>query len=116
MTATFHGTSSGKFTLLQAHGETFQGKWASLVPSFINTKTSGTPASYLPQPNLAFAWDAVYGQGYFLAKILGTRIRQVVVTGDQGTVLQVECQFALEHSAFSGVAVDSRGNIYKVAW
>jgi hypothetical protein len=87
-----------------------------VVPSFVNAKTPETPSSYLPQPNLAFAWDVVYGQGYFLAHVLGTRLRQAIVTGDMGTVLQVECQFTDGHSAFNGVAVDSKGNIYKVAW
>jgi len=31
---------------------------------------------YPPQPNLAFAWDAVYGQGFFVAKILGKKFGQ----------------------------------------
>jgi hypothetical protein len=115
--ASFHGSSSGSFSLVQANGESFQGKWASLIPSFVNTKTPETPASYLPQPNLAFAWDAVYGPGYFVAQILGTGIRQVVVTGNQGTVIQVECRYSLSPSpGCIGVAVDSKGNIYKVAW
>jgi hypothetical protein len=116
ITAKFNGTSSGKFTLVQANGESFQGKWASLIPSFVNTKTPETPASFLPQPNLAFAWDAVYGQGYFLAQIVGTRIRQVVATGNNGTVIQVECLFGDARAGLNGIAVDSKGNLFKVVW
>jgi hypothetical protein len=116
MKATFHGTTSGNFSLVQTNGETFQAKWASVTASFVNNKTPGTPASYLPQPNLAFAWDTVYGQGYFLAQVLGTRIMQVVATGDKGTVIQVERLYGDPRAGFNGVAVDSKGNIYKVVW
>ena len=116
MKATFHGTNSGSFSLVQANGETFHGKWAFLTPSFVNNKTPETPASYLPQSNLAFAWDTVYGQGYFVSQVLGTRIKQVVATGDRGTVIQVECLYGDPHAGLNGVAVDSKGNVYKVIW
>jgi hypothetical protein len=116
MTAKFSGANSGKFTLVQAHGESFQGQWAFVTPSFVSTKTPQDPAAYLPQPNLAFAWDAVYGQGYFLAQVIGTRIRQVVATGDHGTVIQVECLYGDFHAGFNGVAFDSKGNLYKVVF
>src|ERR1017187_4437728 len=116
MKATFHGTTSGNFSLVQANGETFQGKWAALTPSFASNKTPENPASYLPQPNLASAWDTVYGQGYFLAQVLGTRIMQVVATGDKGTVIQVERLYGDPRAGFNGVAVDSKGNVYKVIW
>ena len=116
ITAHFAGTNSGKFTMSVAHGESFQGKWAFVMPPFVNAKTPQEPAAYLPQPNLAFAWDAVYGQGYFVAQILGSRIRQVVAKGDQGTVLQVECLYADPHAGYNGVAVDSKGNLFKVVW
>jgi hypothetical protein len=116
ITAKFSGTNSGKFTLVQAHGESFQGQWAFVIPSFVSTKTPQDPAAYLPQPNLAFAWDAVYGQGYFLAQVIGTRIRRVVATGDQGTVIQVECLYGDLRAGFNGVAFDSKGNLYKVVF
>ncbi|MGB8583845.1 MAG: hypothetical protein WCD47_23725 [Candidatus Sulfotelmatobacter sp.] len=77
----------------------------------MNTKTPGTSESYPPQPNLAFAWDVVYGQGYFAAHILGGKIWQGTFTGNQGTVLQVEILDG-QH----GAAVDNKGNIYKVVW
>ena len=114
ITATFHGTASGKFTLVEANGEPFQGKWSLVTASFVNVKTPQNPAAYLPQPNLAYAWDSVYGQGYFLAKGVGQRMRQAVVTGNQGSMLQIEC-LAGAFPTYYGVAVDSKGNIYKVA-
>ena len=112
LTAKFSGTRSGKVTLVQPNGESFRGTWEFVTPSFVNAKAPGSPASYPPQPNLAFAWDAVYGHGYFLAKVLGKQLKQAVVTGDQGTVLQLE--YVSAEIFLDGVAVDNRGNIYKV--
>jgi len=112
--ARFHGSNGGKFALTDAGGETFQGTWSYVTPSFVNAKTPQEPANNLPQPNLASAWDAVYGQGDFLAKGVGQPMRQVVMTGNKGTTIQVEC-LPGPNLTFYGVAVDSKGNIYKVA-
>jgi hypothetical protein len=94
-----------------ANGEVLQGKCVEVKASSMNTKTPGTPDSFPPQPNLAFAWDAVYGQGYFASHVLGRKIWQGVFTGSQGTVLQVELLDA-QH----GAAVDNKGNVYKAVW
>jgi len=94
-----------------ANGEVLKGKFATVKASSMNTKTPGATDSYPPQPNLAFAWDAVYGQGYFAAHILGKKIWQGVFTGDRGTVLQVEI-LDEQH----GAAVDNKGNTYKEVW
>jgi hypothetical protein len=94
-----------------ANGEVLNGKCATVKASSLNTKTPGTPDSYPPQPNVAFAWDAVYGQGYFADHVLGKKIWQGIFAGDQGTVLQVEILDGLH-----GVAVDNKGNVYKEVW
>lgn len=94
-----------------ANGEVLKGKCAAVKPSSLNMKTPGAPASYPPQADLAFAWDAIYGQGYFAAHILGQKIWQGIFTGNQGTVLQVELLDG-QH----GAAVDNKGNIYKMVW
>ncbi len=109
---------SGVITLTQAGGETFQGPWTTVTITFINAKTPGTPASFPPQPNLAFAWDLVYGPGYFNTHILGSQtVGQATATGSNGTVLQLEFQKeklgAIIDNIF-GVAVDNKGNIYKM--
>lgn len=93
-----------------ANGEVLQGKPKTVKASSVNTPTE-TGAISLPQPNLAFAWDAVYGEGFFVARILGKRFGQGVFTGSQGTVLQVETL-----DGRNGVAVDNKGNIYKMVW
>jgi len=94
-----------------ANGEVLKGKFTTVMASAMNSKTPGAPDSYPPQPNVAFAWDAVYGQGYFAAHVLGKKMWQGVFTGDQGTVLQVEMLDELH-----GAAVDNKGNIYKEVW
>jgi len=109
---------SGKITLVQANGETFQGTWSIVTATFANSKTPGTPANYPPQANLAFAWDLVYGQGYYVATILGSEnVGQAIATGDRGTVLQIEFnrnQIGNIQDNHFGVAIDNKGNIYKV--
>jgi hypothetical protein len=109
---------SGNITLSEAGGETFQGTWSTVTITFINSKTPGAPSSYPPQPNLAFAWDLVYGPGYFNTHILGSQsVGHATATGSNGTVLQMEFQKeklgAILDNIF-GVAVDNKGNIYKM--
>jgi hypothetical protein len=108
-------TKKGEFveqmSLTLSNGEAFKGNIAFMHASFLNSKKPGTPASYPPQPNLAFAWDAVYGQGYYVAHVLGKRIGQKVFTGNRGTVLQVEFL-----DGKFGVAVDNKGNVFKIAF
>lgn len=105
-------------SLTQTGGETFQGPWKTVTITYANPKAPGTPSSYPPQPNLAFAWDVVYGQGFFLANILGSKdVGQATLTGSNGTVLQIEFQadkLGLPVENIFGVAVDNKGNIYKM--
>jgi hypothetical protein len=108
-----------KITLIQANGESFAGTWKIVTASTANAKPPGDPASFPPQPNLAFAWDAVYGPGYYVANILGSQtLGQGVATGNQGTVLQIEFRqerlYLVPVDNSFGVAVDNKGNIYKV--
>ncbi|MDR3772642.1 MAG: hypothetical protein P4L26_04790 [Terracidiphilus sp.] len=109
-TITVSSKSGTSISLVLANGETFGGAWGGIVESSVNAKTPGAPAAYPPQPNLSFAWDAIYGQGDFVAHILGRAVGHAVLTGSQGTALQVEIQ------GHRGVAVDNRGNLYKVVW
>jgi hypothetical protein len=106
---------STNFMLLKswtfADGEVLNGKCTLVVASSPDWKTPGTPASYPPQPNLAFAWDLIKGQGFYVSHMLGNKIAQGVFRGDKGTILQVE---SVDNS--TGVAVDNHGNIYKIVW
>lgn len=93
-----------------ANGEVLQGKPKTVQASSVNPPPATGTISF-PQSNLAFAWDAVYGDGFFVAYILGKKFGQGVFTGSQGTVLQVESL-----DGRNGVAVDNKGNTYKMVW
>jgi hypothetical protein len=93
-----------------ANGEVLEGKPKTVMASSVTTPPQAGTIS-LPQPNLAFAWDAVYGEGFFVARILGKKFGQGVFIGSQGTVLQVETL-----DGRNGVAVDNKGNTYKMVW
>ncbi|MGD0940475.1 MAG: hypothetical protein ABR905_12270 [Terracidiphilus sp.] len=115
------GMVSEQISSFLANGEELQGKFANVTATSMNSKVLGAPASYPPQPNLAFAWDAIYGQGFYLSHVLGETIGQGVFTSNQGTVLQVEIvsenfgKFSQAYRQF-GVAVDNKGNVYKMVW
>ena len=109
-TARMHGSTTGQITLTLANGESFNGQWSTLIAFSANTIAKKSPSAPL-QPNLASAWDAVYGQGFYLAKVLGVGIGQSLLTGNQGTVVQMEFFNNKE-----GVALDNRGNVYKMVW
>jgi hypothetical protein len=95
-----------------SNGEVLQGKCVTVRVSALNKKTPGTPDSYPPQPDLAFAWDAIYGDGFFAAHVLGGDIWQGIFKGNQGTILQVE----ILQDGQRGAAVDNKGNTYKMVW
>ena len=92
-----------------SNGEVVAGKPKTVKATSVNK--SVTSADAPPQPNLAFAWDAIYGDGFFVSKILGNKIGQGIFKGSQGTILQVETL-----DGEKGVAADNKGNIYKMVW
>ena len=103
-----------------ANEEVLEGKCTEVTAASANTKTPGAPESYPPQPNLAFAWDAIFGSGYFAAHILGGKVWQGIFKGEKGTILQVELREQLGperiNDHYRGAAVDNKGNVYKVVW
>ena len=96
----------GTITTTLQNGEVCQGRWSMLPPD--------NPASNA----MSAQWDAVYGQGFFIAHILGkTGLSSGIATGPQGTTLNVEIYGPdLANANLSGVAQDNRGNIYKLTF
>jgi hypothetical protein len=64
-----------------ANGEVVIDKPKTVTPTSVNMPPLQAIAP--PQPNLAFAWDEVYGQGSFVVHILGKQIGQGIFTGKQ---------------------------------
>jgi hypothetical protein len=82
------------------NGEVCKGNWAQLLRDD-------------PSANrMSAQWDAVYGQGFFVAHVLGSFAQgRGLLTGPQGTTLNVE---TYNSGDFKGIAQDSKGNLYKL--
>jgi hypothetical protein len=108
---------NGDLSMVLSDGEIFQGPWKMTYqkPAMGNA-SAGTQES----SSMATAWDTVYGQGFYVAHILGSKpyFMHVALTGNKGTTLQVEW-YEPEFSGTTiqgtnGIAEDSKGNIYKL--
>jgi hypothetical protein len=109
---------NGTFSMVLPNGETFQGPWKMIY------QKAATPSAAVAAPestSMAAAWDTVYGQSFYNAHVLGTPyFAHTVMTGSQGTILQVEW-YVHEVSGATiigtrGIAKDSKGNIYKLVF
>jgi hypothetical protein len=65
---------------------------------------------------MSVQWDLVYGQGFFVANVLGSNsLYRADLTGTSGTTVTVEFYLHnLDMSTAKGIAQDSRGNVYKL--
>jgi hypothetical protein len=110
-TAKLTGSVEGKISLILANGEAFEGRWSTMRAPVVSANTPQGAANDPPQPSLSYGWDTIYGSGYYLANVVGESVAHSVLTGSQGTILQLDF-----NNGHFGVAVDSKGNIYKVVW
>jgi len=94
-------------------GENCQGDWSQVKPETL----LGNPAGTVAPGSLSAAWDSVYGTGYYVAHVLGAQQHgQAMLKGDRGTTLSFEAYWdTIKGSPMLGVALDSQGNLYKVA-
>jgi hypothetical protein len=136
---------SGDITIKSSTGEVCKGHWTlvkggtsedGVSPTAANassTNASATnaalaPGTAPPDPGpssvaegMPAAWDAVYGPGYYVAHVLGQRLyAHALVTGNQGTILNVEFYRVYrgqnEPGEIHGVAKDNKGDIFKLAF
>ena len=108
------GLMSGTVSVVLVSGEICTGPW---YPVDLNTDgTEPGRVKTLAAKNLSSAWDEVYGPGYFKAHVLGTpRYVRALMIGDQGSQFQIEAdRDEGEHATLKGVAMDGKGNIFKV--
>jgi hypothetical protein len=65
--------------------------------------------------DLKGAWDSVYGQGDYLAHVVGSPTHCTAkLTGTKGTIFRLEAYNETAETPLKGIAEDSNGNIYKV--
>jgi hypothetical protein len=113
------GIGSATISFVLSDGEKCKGplKVAQTPPI-----ASGAAATQDPKTNgLATEWDAIYGQGYYVSHVLGSKaFARAEASGNRGTILDVE-MYQSEGALFSGmkenvkgVAKDNKGNIYKL--
>jgi hypothetical protein len=114
------GLHSGNFNVVLDNGEACRGRW-TLVPRPNGPANATIPAS--PSTGtMASEWDLVYGQGFYVAHVLGARqYVRAEITGNWGTVLHAELYEPdkIEQqgiASIKGVAKDDKGNIYKIAF
>lgn len=106
------GRHSGNFNVVLDNGEACKGRWMQ-VPR--PSKPASAAASASPSSeSMASEWDLVYGQGFYVAHVLGARLyARAEITGNRGTVLHAE---VYESESIKGVAKDDKGNVYKLAF
>ncbi len=63
-------------------------------------------------------WDRIYGEGFFVANILGNHdLNRAVLAGNKGTTLNVEFVGGAGNMAHAkGIATDNKGNIFKLTF
>jgi len=83
------GLNSGGVSFVIGDGEVFKGGWTRVIPV---KSTQGAAMVSSPQSEgMPAAWDRVYGSGFYVAHVLGAVLyARAVITGNRGTVLQLE--------------------------
>ena len=67
--------------------------------------------------DLKAAWDSVYGQGDYLAHVIGSPSHCTAkLAGTKGTIFRLEAYNETAQTPLKGIAEDSNSNIYKVAF
>jgi len=97
------GVRSGTISVTLPSGEICVGPWAPVPRESDNRE-------------LLTTWDSIYGQGYFVANVVGaTWHGRAELHGNLETTILLEFyRGTVKDSPLLGVAKDNRGNIYKV--
>jgi hypothetical protein len=99
--------NSGTMSATLQNGEVCRGSWAA-----VSQKDSSAG-------KLSVEWDRIYGDGFFVANILGSPVfARALLTGNQGTTLNVEFYAPIPGQMLSvkGIAVDNQGNLFKLTF
>jgi hypothetical protein len=113
-TAKMSGLLSGSISVVLAKGDVCKGSWAFVS----RTPPTATGTTALPPPpKTAADWDLVYGQGFYVAHVVGNRFyARATLTGKMGTVVHLELSNETNtRGNTKGVARDNHGNIFKVS-
>jgi hypothetical protein len=104
--------NTGGITLTMPDGERCTGHWSSIAPQQVGF--TSVAASGLTTSGLASAWTTAYGSGFSFSNAPGVNRGEAMLTGEKGTVLQVEFFTGSGTANGTGVAKDNHGNVFKV--
>src|SRR5437879_2844331 len=92
--------SSGGISVVLPDGEVCKGRWATERP--VQVPKGAAIASATPN-DMASVWDTVYGAGFYVSHILGTRLYvRTVISGDRGTILNLEMYRSVDNEQHAG--------------
>lgn len=111
----------GEISVVLSDGEACKGRWV-MVPRPKVPK--GATTANAPTTNgMQSVWDTVYGSGFYVSHVLGARLyAQAVVSGNRGTVLNVEMYKPEREpegnpvSTIKGIPKDNKDNVYKLVF
>lgn len=104
--------NSGEVSLTLPDGERCVGSWSSLAPQQVSVSTMTGQAQVTSGIQTAYA--TVYGTGFTVSNVPGVNRGTAYFVGDRGTTVEVEFFTGSGTASGNGVAVDSKGNTYKV--
>jgi len=104
--------NSGDVELTLSSGEHLAGRWSSLAPRQVIRSTGSATGTI--SNGLSSAIVTVYGSGTSVANVPGINRGTAFLTGPRGTTMEVEFWTGSGTASGNGVAVDNRGNIFKV--
>lgn len=109
-----HGVTgnSGDIELVMPSGEKLKGRWSSLAPRQVSVSRFSGNTNITS--GLETAYAVVYGSGVTVSNVPGINKGTAFLTGERGTNMEVEFRTGSGTASGNGVAIDNRGNIYKV--
>lgn len=104
--------NSGDATVTLPDGEVCTGSWSSLTPQQVSTTTLTGHGNL--RSGIETAYATVYGTAYTVSNVPGINRGTAYLVGDRGTTMEVEFFTGSGTASGNGVAIDSKGNVYKV--
>jgi hypothetical protein len=114
---------SGDMTVTGDKGAVFTGHWEAVKRP---EKSTDAPLVAPKDEEMAPIWDSIYGNGFYVAHVLGTRLyARASLKSKNGDSLNVEFYRSEESNkantaplaaSIKGVAKDDKGNVYKITF
>lgn len=114
---------SGTMKVTGSQGQVFNGRWEAVRQP---AKSTDAPKMAPSDTEMAALWDSIYGNGFYVAHVLGTRLYgRGSLKSSNGDTLKVEfyrpedrvtTDVNATRGSVKGVAKDDKGNVYKITF